>query len=45
MTHEVLFARQPIYNRKDAIYAFELLYRGGLLLPLRHKRQVPQQKC
>ena len=34
MSHEVLFARQPIYDRENAIYAFELLYRGDLLLPL-----------
>ena len=33
MSHEVLFARQPIYDRKNAIYGFELLYRGGLLQP------------
>jgi EAL and modified HD-GYP domain-containing signal transduction protein len=33
MSHEVLFARQPIYDRENAIYGFELLYRGDLLLP------------
>jgi EAL and modified HD-GYP domain-containing signal transduction protein len=33
MSHEVLFARQPIYDRENTIYAFELLYRGDLLLP------------
>jgi EAL and modified HD-GYP domain-containing signal transduction protein len=31
MSHEVLFARQPIYDRKNTIYGFELLYRGASL--------------
>lgn len=30
MDHDVLFARQPIYDNKNKIYAFELLYRGTL---------------
>ena len=33
MPHDVLFARQPIYDRKNAIFGFELLYRGDLLTP------------
>jgi EAL and modified HD-GYP domain-containing signal transduction protein len=33
MPDEILFARQPIYDRENGIYGFELLYRGDLLLP------------
>lgn len=29
MDHDVLFSRQPIYDNKNKIYAFELLYRGS----------------